>query len=153
MLMAWGPFRFTVPAYSVERISRTTTPRLAEQPVIGAAPPIHRLGPGNEEISLQSTFHPHHLNGRGLAQLSGVRQMVNSLTPQMLVHINGASLNIFGLWIATSMNDEQELFDVRGTPGTVTTTLAMKRYGDSGGRGIAIEAVVSIAAGTMRLGF
>ncbi|WP_425373339.1 phage tail protein [Pseudochrobactrum asaccharolyticum] len=72
--MAWGPFRFTVPSYSVETMRRSLQPRSAPQDVIGAAPIIHRLGPGNEEIVLESTFHPRHLNGRGLTQLAGVRQ-------------------------------------------------------------------------------
>ncbi|NKW09928.1 hypothetical protein HGG76_11490 [Ochrobactrum tritici] len=58
MLMAWGPFRFTVPNYSVETISRSLSPRMEEQPIIGAAPLLHRLGPGAEEITLSSTFHP-----------------------------------------------------------------------------------------------
>lgn len=44
MLMAWGPFRFTVPNYSVETISRSLSPRMEEQPIIGAAPLMHRLG-------------------------------------------------------------------------------------------------------------
>lgn len=79
MLMAWGPYRFTVPNYSVETIRRSVQPRIETQPVISAMPTVHRLGPGNEQITLQSTFHPHHLNGRGLSQLSGIRLAVNAL--------------------------------------------------------------------------
>ncbi len=159
MLMAWGPFRFTVPNYSVETIRRTIQPRVEAQPVIRATPPVHRLGPGNEAIVLESTFHPRHLNGRGLAQLAGVRQAVNALTPMMLAHINGAGINIFGVWIATSIEDEQTLLDTAGTPQAVTTSLNLMQYGGGGARGAALSAVLgaanfgaSLTAGPLSLG-
>lgn len=143
MLMAWGPFRFTVPTYAVEAIQRSVQPRLEAVPVIQAMPSIHRLGPGNPTISLQSTFHPHFLNGRGLAQLSGVREAVNSMTPYSLCSANGG---VFGLWVATSMSDEQEMFDINGTPSTVQTTLELMQ--DGGGtmaRSIATGLIASLS--------
>lgn len=148
MLMAWGPFRFTIPNYSVEELRRTSQPRLAPQPVIGAVPTVHRLGPGNDVYSLQSTFYPHHLNGGGLAQLDGVREAVNGMVPLMLTHINGSRPNIFGLWIGTGLEDQQTLFDVAGTPCQVTTTLTLMQYGGgaAGARAIA-KAVMSGVAG------
>lgn len=143
MLMAWGPYRFTVPNYSVETIKRSVHPRIEGQPVIGAAPPIHRLGPANEQITLQSTFHPHHFNGNGLAQLNGVRQTVNALKPMMLTHVNGAQLNIFGTWIGVSLEDEHTIFDTRGIPSTVTATLTLMQEGGeaSSARAAAMAAV------------
>lgn len=148
MLMAWGPFRFTIPNYSVEELRRSIQPRLAPQPVIGAKPTIHRLGPGNNVKTLQSSFFPHHLNGNGLAQLGGVEQAVDSQTPLMLTHINGLVPNIFGLWIATSIESQETLFDVAGTPCQVTTTLTLMQYGggSAGARAIA-QSVMSGAAG------
>lgn len=160
MLLAWGPFRFTVPTYSVEAIRRSIQPRVSPVPVIGRAPPIHRLGPGNEQITLESTFHPHHLNGRGLAQLAAVRQAVNALAPYSLVHVNGRAMNIFGSWIATQIDDSQALLDVVGTPGTVTVTMTMMRDDPSPARSIAIAAAADFSIGatasasfSIRLGF
>lgn len=155
MLMAWGPFRFTIPRYSVEAIRRAIEPRVAPQPVIGATPPVHRLGPGNEKVSLESTFHPHHLNGRGLSQLMGVRQAVNSLTPYMLVHMNSSTQNVFGMWIATGLEDEQTMFDARGVPQAVTTTLSLMQYGGGGGRAAAMAVALgnSDISFSLRLGF
>lgn len=147
MLMAWGPFRFTVPNYSVETIRRSLSPRMEEQPVIGAAPLLHRLGPGAEEITLESTFHPRHFNGRGLAQLAGVREAVNALVPLHLVHVNSAGQNIFGQWLATSISNEETVFDTAGTPQTVTVTLTMKRYDQSAAR----MAALSLSAGGITL--
>lgn len=165
MLMAWGPFRFTIPNYAVETVRRSLQPRAEEQPVIGATPLIHRLGPGNEEITLESTFHPQHFNGRGLAQLAGVREAVNSLTPLHLVHLNGASQNIFGLWLATALSNEETFFDASGRPNLVSASLTLKRYDQSPARVAAMSLAIggiSLSAGigvdgnfnaSLRLGF
>ncbi|MEN5275748.1 phage tail protein [Brucella sp. TWI432] len=147
MLMAWGPYRFTVPNYSVETISRSVTPRMSEQAVIGAAPLLHRLGPASEEITLSSTFHPRHFNGRGLAQLAGVREAANAQTPLQLVHMNPAGQNIFGQWLATSVSNEETLFDTAGVPQTITVTLALKRYDKSPAR----MAAIALSAGGISL--
>ncbi|CCF19178.1 putative Phage P2 GpU [Pseudorhizobium banfieldiae] len=153
--MAWGPYRFTVPNYSVETIRRSVQPRVEPQPVIGATPPLHKLGPGNEVINLESTFHPHHFNKRGLTQLAAVRQAVNALTPLPLVHINGNGMNIFGMWTAISIDDEETIFDTHGTPCMVVANLSLMREDPSPARSLAIQAAV---AGinfslSLRLGF
>lgn len=153
MLMGWGPFRFTVPNYSVETLRRSTQPRVEEQAIINAAPALHRLGPGSEKITLSSTFHPRHLNGRGLEQLAGVRQAVNNLLPLPLVHINGAGQNIFGMWVATSLEDEQTVFDNIGTPQVVTATMGLTRDDKTTARSVAMSAAVGGINFSVRLGF
>ncbi len=150
MLMAFGPFRFTVPTYSVETLRRSVQPRVEAQPVIGALPSLHRLGPANEQITLSSTFYPHHLNGRGLAQLSGLRQAVNALQPMMLTHIDGSRPNVFGLWIATGLEDEGTLFDASGKPSQVTTTLTLLQHG--GGAASARSIAMGVVAGSLGIG-
>jgi len=143
MLMAWGPYRFTVPNYSIETIRRAHQSRAEAQPIIGRAPTIHRLGPNNPTISLSSTFHPRHMNGRGLQQLAGVRQAVDAGVPLQLTHINASEMNIFGAWIATSVESDETLLDVRGIAQIVTVTLNMMLYSGSPGRQAALSAVMS----------
>lgn len=145
MLMGWGPYRFTVPNYSVETIRRSIQARVEQQPIIGARPKLHRLGPGTETITLESTFFPQHLNGNGLTQLAGIRQAVNALESMQLVHINGSGMNIFGKWVATSIDDEQTMLDPSGSPQCVTTTLSMTLDEETPARGIAVAAVLSSA--------
>lgn len=145
MLMAWGPFRFTVPTYSVESIQRAHHARAEPQPVIGRAPSIHRLGQNNPTITLSSTFHPRHFNGNGLAQLAGIRQAVDSLMPLQLTHINGGQMNIFGTWVATSVESEETVLDHRGISQVVTVALSMMQYAASPGR--AIAQVAALAGG------
>lgn len=155
MLMGWGPFRFTVPNYSVETIRRSLQARVEPQPVIGARPTLHRLGPSNETITLESTFFPYHLNGRGLSQLAGVRQAVNAVTPMMLVHMNGSLHNVFGRWIATGVDDEQTFFNARGAAERVSVTLSLIQDDRLSSRSIALDSVLgSVNFGlSVRLGF
>lgn len=160
MLMAWGPFRFTIPTYSVEEIRRSLQPRTSPVPVIGRAPPIHKLGPGNEQITLSSTFHPHHLNGRGLAQLASIRQAINAQATYPLVHVNGRAMNIFGSWTGVQIDDSHSLLDVMLTPGTVTVSMSLMREDSSPARAIAIAAAADFSLGlgvnasfSIRLGF
>lgn len=145
MLMGWGPYRFTVPNYSVETIRRSIQARVSSQPVIGARPKLHRLGPGDETITLSSTFFPQHLNGNGLTQLAGIRQAVNAQESLQLVHINGAGMNIFGRWVATSVEDEQTMLDHSGAPQCVTSTLTLMLDEETTARGIAVAALLGTA--------
>lgn len=131
MLMALGPFRFTVPTYSVEEIKRVMRSRVASQDVIGARPPTHLLGPGEEAIVLKSTFHPHHLNRGGLLQLEGVRMACAAQTPLMMVSIGGM---VFGRWVITNVFDDRTMFMPNlGTPQTVTVDMELVRYVGRGG--------------------
>ncbi len=125
MLMALGPFRFRIPTYSVEEISRQVSSRYANQEVIGARPTTHLLGPGEETITFHSEFFPYHLNGAGLAQLEAVRAMCLAQTPLMLISIAGL---VFGRWIITDVSDERTTFDVKGKPQKVSVDMDLLRY-------------------------
>lgn len=131
MLMALGPFRFSIPTYSVEEIQRRVRSRIASQEVIGARPPTHLLGPDEETIALQSTFHPLHLNRGGIAQLEGVRAACIAQRPLMMVSMAGA---VFGRWVIASVDDQRSLFHARsGLPQTVTVDMELVRYVGRGG--------------------
>ncbi len=131
MLMQLGPFQFSVPTYSVERIGYDVTARVAPQQVIGAAPITHLLGPGDETVRLSSTFYPRHLNVGGLAQLEGVRAACRAQTPMMMVSIAGT---VFGNWIITNVGDESSMIISSGIAERVTVELTLLQYNDRGSR-------------------
>jgi uncharacterized protein len=131
MLMALGPFRFTIPTYSVEDIQRSMSARIAQQEVIGARPRTHLLGPGVETITLSSTFYPFHLNGAGLAQLEGMRAACAACRPLIFLSVAG---RVFGLWVIKEVSEGLTLFSPHGVPQQVTVNMTMERYvGHSGG--------------------
>ncbi len=125
MLMQMGPFRFTIPTYSVEALKRRAGGRVATQAVIGGAPPTHLLGPGDETMDLESTFFPRHLNGGGLAQLEGVRAASKVQIPMMFVSITGS---VFGRWVITEVGDHQTYFTPAGVPEKVKVDMSILRY-------------------------
>lgn len=133
MLMALGPFRFRVPSYSAEEMKRHVSSRIAGPEVIGARPPTHLLGPGEETVSISSTFFPYHLNGAGLAQLEGVRAACVAQLPLMMVSIAGL---VFGRWIITEVGDEKTMFGASGQPQRVTVDMSLTRYVGRGGFGV-----------------
>lgn len=130
MLMALGPFRFRIPTYSVEQISRKVSSRVASQEIIGSRPTTHLLGPGEETVTFASTFYPFHLNGGGLAQLEAVRAACVAQAPLMLVSVAGL---VFGRWIIQDVSDDRTEFGPSGSPQIVTVDMTLLRYVPRGG--------------------
>jgi hypothetical protein len=130
-LMRLGTFVFDIPTFSFESLQRSVSSRAESQMVIGAAPPIHLLGPGEETVSFTSTFYPFHLNGLGLAQLEGFREACQAQTPMMMVSIGGV---VFGRWILRSVGDNQSFFHPNGAPQKVDVDISLVKY-TAGGAG------------------
>lgn len=130
MLMALGPFRFRIPTYSVEQISRKVSSRVASQDIIGSRPTTHLLGPGAETVNFSSTFFPFHLNGGGLGQLEGIRAACVVQAPLMLISVAGL---VFGRWIIEDVGDERTQFGPSGSPQVVTVDMNLTRYVPRGG--------------------
>ena len=124
-LMQLGGFVFEIPTYAFESLKRDVSSRAESQMVVGAAPPTHLLGPGEETISLTSTFYPFHLNGGGLGQLEGVRQACRDQTPMMMVSSSGL---VHGRWVIRSVGDTQEYFHPNGLPQKVDVDMTLVRY-------------------------
>jgi phage protein U len=125
-LMRLGPFIFAIPTFSFEELSRKVSGRVESQMVIGSPPPTHRLGPGEETITLTSTLYPYHLNGGGLGQLEGVRGACQAQTAMMMVSQSGL---VFGRWVIREVGDGQTFFHPRsGIPQRVEVNLALLRY-------------------------
>ncbi|WP_258045669.1 phage tail protein [Mesorhizobium sp. NBSH29] len=128
--MALGPFRFRIPTYSVEQISRKVSSRVASQEIIGARPTTHLLGPGEETVKFSSTFYPFHLNGGGLQQLEGIRGSCLDQVPLMLISVAGL---VYGRWIILDVSDERTQISRSGYPQMVTVDMNLKRYVPRGG--------------------
>lgn len=132
MFMMLGPFRFTVPTYSVEELSRKSGSRVASQPIIGARPTTHLLGPDSETISLKSTFHPQHMNKGGLAMLASVRAASSVQVPLMMVSMVGM---VFGRWIIEGVDEGHSNIYGTGVAQKVTVNMSLIKYIPRGGSG------------------
>jgi uncharacterized protein len=130
MLTAWGGFIFRVRSFPIDQITRSTKSRIAPQPVIGARPVLHRLGPDTDTIQLQSTFMPMALNRDGLPMLSALEQAVSAAVSSPLVTLTPiAGRNIFGLWLAHDVSVQETEIAPNGVPQVVSATLSLMRDG------------------------
>lgn len=126
MLMMLGPIIFAVPTFSAEGLDRQVSARAEPQPVIGAPPPVHLLGPNADTLTITCTFYPFHLNGGGLAQLAVLQEMCRRQVPLMFVSIGGL---VFGRWVVTSVGENQTFFHPRtGAPQRVDVTISLTKY-------------------------
>jgi len=132
-LMRLGPFIFAVPTFSYETLNRQVSARVESQPVIGAAPPTHLLGPNGDTIDMTCSFFPFHLNGGGLLQLRALQAATRLQTPLMMVSISGL---IFGRWVPVSVGESHShLHPVTGTPQKVDVDISLQQYVGARGSG------------------
>jgi|GEM_PF-1631580 len=106
VLMALGEFRFEINSFTYERLRRKTLARIHPQEVIGAVPPLHNAGPGNDALSITSTFFPYHWPGHtGLSQAKAMRSAVGRSLPLVAARFDlGEPL---GRWALLSMEDDR----------------------------------------------
>jgi phage protein U len=132
MFMMLGPFVFTVPTYSVEALQQSSGSRIAKSPIIGSHPTTHMLGPDSRELTLESTFHPQHMNTGGLAMLSSLRAAAEAQTPLMMVSVVGM---VFGRWIIERVDEGHSRIGGTGVAQKVTVKMSLSRYVPRGGGG------------------
>lgn len=108
VLMAYGPYRFSIGTFAYEEMRRSFSARVESQAVIGARPPLHFMGPGDETIGFKATFFPYHLPGNaGLAQLAAIRADVASGASYPLIGNRAQVGEVFGRWALLSVGDTQ----------------------------------------------
>ena len=135
-MMRLGPFIFAVPTFAADSLSRKVSGRVEAVPVVGGSPPIHRLGPNADTLTMTATFYPFHLNGAGLAPRRGIQEATRLQIPLMLVGINGL---IYGRWVLTDVGEAQSFFHPRsGTPQKVDVDISLTQYGGGGFGGLQI---------------
>lgn len=123
MLIGLGPFRFAVPTFSVEQIERQSQGRLADVEVVGRKPSTHKLGAGLRTFTLNSTFHPLHLNRAGGVMLDAVHLACDQQLSLMMISIAG---RVFGRYTIESVGDSSTMFAPGGKAQIVTTTITIR---------------------------
>ena len=128
MLIGLGPFRFSVPTFSVEQIQRQSQGRLADVEIVGRKPSTHKLGPGLRTFTLDSTFYPLHLNRAGGLMLDAVHLACDQQTSLMMISITG---RVFGRYTIESVGDTSTMFAPGGKAQIVNTNITIKEDASS----------------------
>ena len=113
VLMALGPFTFSMASFSYEDLKRQHAARIAPQEIVGARPSLHRMGFDNETLTIGATFFPFYLGGAsGLSQVSAMRAAVGTSYP--LVGNQGVVGLSFGRWLLHRVGDTQDYIGPTG---------------------------------------
>lgn len=124
ILMALGPYRFSLATFTHDQLVRSFTARTDSVPVIGSRPSVHRLGYDDETVDLDATFFPFHLPGnRGLSQLAMMRSDVGSAYP--LISVAGGSGFSFGTWLIRKVGSREEHIGVAGVGQEIRVDLSL----------------------------
>lgn len=128
--MGLGPFRFSIPGQSYDRLSRRFEYRWEPQWRVGTRPAEQWLGPGEEALDIRGVIYPHYAGG--FNQLNQMRQAAQAGIPYSLADAKGI---YYGPWCIRMIRDEQEYFHKDGTPRKVEFSIDLVAY--AGGVGVA----------------
>lgn len=126
-LMRLGPYLFSVPGLSYDRLHRRFEYRWYPQERIGSRPAQQFMGPGEENLDIRGTIYPHYAGGYN--QLNIMRDAAQTGEPYGLADARGI---YYGRWCIRMIRDEQEYFHPNGDPRKVEFSLDLVAYGEDG---------------------
>lgn len=140
IMMALGPYRFSVDAFILQSIERKLPARHVDIDLVGRAPGSQFLGPGSERISLPAVLFPAFLGGRGLEQLEGLRESTKTGVPMMLAAGTG---RVLGLFTVREVGDTRTHNLPNGFPQKVEVRIDLAAYTPVGGIGGVVGGILN----------
>ena len=125
LMLALGPFRFSVDSLAAERLTHRRAYRWAAQPRLGERAALQYLGEGEEQVTLGGRIYPHYRGGLGQATL--LAALAGAGVPQPLVSATGVFWGFFAL---VRVDQEQQRYFPGGVPRRLQIELTLRRYAD-----------------------
>lgn len=130
IMMALGPFRFSIDTQILTRIDRRFPFRHADQDLVGRAPGSQFLGPGLERIQLPSLIYPVFLPGSGMSQIEAMRQTASTGAALMLAAGTG---RVLGRYTIRNVDDTRDHFIVNGIAQKIDAMIEIAAFNPVGG--------------------
>lgn len=138
IMMALGPFRFSVNTAAYQSLRRASQYRWPAQERIGRAPARQFVGVGGETITLEGAIYPYAdeplldqlVNGHvasGADQLDLLRELASEGKPLLLTDGRG---KVWGQWCVESVDETQTVFFANGSPRKIEFNLSISSYGE-----------------------
>ena len=138
IMMALGPFRFSVNTAAYQSLRRAAQYRWPAQERIGRPPARQFVGVGSETITLEGAIYPYSgepfldqvINervGSGPAQLDQLRELAALGEPLLLTDGRG---KVWGKWCVESVDETQTVFFANGAPRKIEFNLSISSYGE-----------------------
>jgi uncharacterized protein len=125
VMMALGPYRFSLDTAAYESLERTAAWRWESNDRIGRAPALQYAGKASQTIRLSGAVFPAWRGGIG--QLDEMRALGDKGEPLMLTDGLGF---VWGRWVITEVTESQSAFLAMGAPRKQAWTLALTYYGE-----------------------
>lgn len=124
VLFAVGSYRFAVATGGMEKTERNSKWRWAQQDVIGAAPRLQYIGPGDDTLNIEATIFPHFRGGLG--QADSIRSQAGAGRPMPVVDGTG---RYYGRYVVLEVGETRTTFMGDGAPRKIEIKVELKRYG------------------------
>ena len=125
MMLALGPYRFSLNTSAYQSLKRSSEYRWPSIERIGKEPLLQAIGPGYDRIDLDGVIYPHFRGGLG--QINATRDSAAKQEPLMLINGQG---NVLGRFVITQIEESQNTFLADGTPRKIEFRMSLERYGE-----------------------
>lgn len=125
MMLALGPYRFSLNTSAYQTLKRSSEYRWPSLERIGQEPLLQALGQGSDRIDLDGVIYPHFRGGLG--QINAMRDSASRQEPLML--INGLG-EVLGRFVIAQIEETQNTFLPDGVPRKIEFRLSLERYGE-----------------------
>lgn len=125
VMLALGPYRFSLSSAAYESLRRTTEYRWPTQERFGRRPARQYTGPGDETVEIDGAIYPHYAGGLG--QLERMREIAAQGEPHRLTDGRG---KIWGQFCIERIEETQTVLFADGTPRKIEFRLSLGRYGE-----------------------
>lgn len=125
MMLALGPYRFSLNTSAYQSLKRSSEYRWPSIERIGKEPLLQAIGPGCDRIDLDGVIYPHFRGGLG--QINAMRDSAQKQEPLMLINGQG---NVLGRFVITQIEESQNTFLADGAPRKIEFRLSLERYGE-----------------------
>jgi phage protein U len=125
MMLALGPYRFSLNTSAYQSLKRSHEYRWPSIERIGQEPLLQAIGQGSDRIDLDGVIYPHFRGGLG--QINAMRDSAQRQEPLMLINGQG---NVLGRFVITQIEETQNTFLADGIPRKIEFRLSLERYGE-----------------------
>lgn len=124
VMMALGPFNFSLDTAAYQELRRTVEFRWAEHERLGRKPAQQFLGAASETISLSGIIYPHFRGG--IDQIEQIEVLGATGKPQLVVDGLGF---VWGEYCIKSVEETRRVFFSNGVPRKIEFALRLVEYG------------------------
>ena len=137
-----GSVTFEIMGMSATKLSRNTSFRHAEKPVLGRRPPLEKIGEGAETITISAKIYNEVLGGLDAISVMDEQRSSGSAFP--LMRADGAAM---GYFVIEGFSEDHSFIDDGGVGRDIGIELKLKKSSRQGVNSGSISQIISLFSG------